>query len=125
MKKITTDQYRSLKRINWDYNIPVEDMFAVLKGEKLHAGHWNRDDLLVRMLEKLSWYDILDFFDPEVIGKKLTPDILAKIHNKEKRAKYERLGKILRGETVSFTKWGPEYRKECKDTLFSNRWYST
>lgn len=125
MKKITPEQYRLLKRINWDYSIPVDDMFAVLNGEKPSAGHWNADDLLLRMLDKLSWYELLEFFTPETMADKLTPDILEKIHNKEKRTKYERLGKILRGEAVSFTKWGPEYRKECKDALFSNRWYST
>ena len=125
MKNITKEQYRCLKRINWDYNIPVEDIFAVINGEKSHAGHWNLEDLLVRMLERLSWYDLLDFFDPELLAKKLVPDLLHKIHNREKRAKYERIGKILRGEPVSFTKWGPEYREKIRHTLFSNRWYST
>ncbi len=47
---------------NWDYNISVKEMFAVINGEKSHAGHWNPDDLLIRMLERLSWYDLLDFF---------------------------------------------------------------
>jgi len=125
MKKLTKKKYRNLKRINWDYTISVEDMFAVINGEKSHAGHWNQDDLLIRMLERLSWYDLLDFFTPDILALKLNPNLLSRVHNKEKRAKYERLGKILRGETVSFTKWGAEYSAECKNTLFSNRWYST
>jgi hypothetical protein len=77
------------------------------------------------MLEKLSWYDLLDFFTPTELAGKLTPEILNRIYVKETRGKYVRLGKILRGETVPFTKWGPEYRQKCKNTLFSNRWYST
>lgn len=125
MKKITKKQYRCLKRINWDYTIPVEDMFAVINGEKSHAGHWDQDDLLVRMIERLGWYDLLDFFGAELLAKRLSPDLLHKVHNKEKRVKYERLGKILRGEPVSFTKWGAEYSAASRDTLFSNRWYST
>ena len=125
MKKLTNKKYRSLTRINWDYNISIEDMFAVINGEKSHAGHWDHDALLIRMLERLSWYDLLDFFAPETIAQKLTPGLLYKIRNREKRAKYERLGKILRGETVSFTKWGAKYSAEIQDTLFSNRWYST
>ena len=125
MEKITREQYSYLRRINWDYNISVEDMFAVINGEKSHAGHWNLEDLLIRMLERLSWYDLLDFFGPDVLAKKLTFDLLHKIHNREKRLRYERLGKILRGEPVSFSKWGAEYRAESRDTLFSNRWYST
>lgn len=125
MKKITPEQYRLLKRINWEYNIPVEDMFAVVSGEKEYAGHWNENALLVRMIEHLGWYDILKFYNPKTIGEKLTPELLGKIWCKGKREKYEELGKILRGEPVSFTKWGAEYREQCKNTLFSNRWYST
>jgi len=37
MKKLTEKKYRSLKRINWDYNISIEDMFAVINGEKLQS----------------------------------------------------------------------------------------
>jgi hypothetical protein len=84
MEKITREQYSCLKRINWDYNISIEDMFAVINGEKSHAGHWNLEDLLIRMLERLSWYDVLDFFGPDVMAKKLTFDLLHRIHNREK-----------------------------------------
>ena len=125
MKILSENKYRCLKRINWDYNISVEDMFAVINGEKSYAGHWNQDDLLIRMIERLSWYDLLDFFTPDILAQKLTPDFLSRINNKEKRDRYERLGKILRKESVSFTKWGAKYNTESKDTLFSNRWYST
>ena len=125
MKELTKEKYRCLKRINWDYTISIEDMFAVINGEKSHAGHWNQNDLLIRMLERLSWYDLLDFFAPDMLAQKLNPDLLSRIRNKEKRTKYERLGKILRGETVSFTKWGARYSAESRDSLFSNRWYST
>jgi hypothetical protein len=116
-------QYRCLKRICWDYDISPEEMFAVIGGEQSHAGHWNRDDLLVRMLERLSWYDLLEFYSPESLAEKLTTEVVQRVYLNEKRAKYERLAKILRGETVPFTKWGSEYREQCKNTLFSNRWY--
>ena len=116
-------QYRCLKRINWDYNISIDDMLAVINGTKSHAGHWSQDDLLIRMLERLSWYDILDFFGPDVLAEKLNYKFLQKIHNTEKRKKYERLGKILRKEPVSFTKWGAELHAASRDTIFSNRWY--
>jgi len=122
---MTHRQQQCLQRISWDYNISADEIFAVICGEKVHAGHWGFDDLLVRMIEKLSWYDLLDFFPPEVLGQKLRPEIIQRVHNQERRAKYERLGKILRGEAVPFTKWGAEYRKQCQNTLFSNRWYSS
>ena len=90
MKKLTKKKYRNLKRINWDYTISVEDMFAVINGEKSHAGHWNQDDLLIRMLERLSWYDLLDFFTPDILALKLNPNLLSRVRNKEKRANNER-----------------------------------
>jgi hypothetical protein len=124
MQTLTDKQFQCLKRITWDYNIPVEDMFAVIIGRESKAGHWNRDQIFLRMLEKLSWYDLLEFFTPEEIAGKLSPALLSNIHNVEKRAKYEHLGKILRGEPVSFTKWGPQFRKLCQDSLLSHRWNS-
>ncbi|MBW1959585.1 MAG: hypothetical protein JRI63_13865 [Deltaproteobacteria bacterium] len=122
--KLTHKERQCLKRINWDYNISEEDIYDVITGKKKHAGHWDYDKILIRMLERLRWYDLLDIIGPETLKEKLHPEILGKIRFPEKKKKYERLGKILRGEAVSFTKWSPEYREEIKDSLFSNRWYS-
>ena len=60
-------------------------------------------------------------FDSDIIAQKLTPDLLCRIHDKEKRAKYERLGKILRGETVPFTKWGSKGRIDSLRSILSNK----
>jgi len=122
--ELTDQQYRILKRLTCDYNIPVEDIYALIRGEKSHAGHRDFDHLFIRMLERLRWYDLFDLLGRESIQKKLIPEILQQIHPSEKRKKYERLGKILRGELVSFTKWGSEYSQKIQDTLFSNRCYS-
>jgi len=86
VKKITKDQYHCLKRINWDYDIPIEDVFAVIDRKKSHARHWTQADLLVRMLERLNWYDLLDFFTPDVMAQKLTSDLLCSIRDDGKRA---------------------------------------
>jgi len=112
------NQYRSLKRLVWDYDIPVEDLYEVIKGKKSHAGHWNFNHLLIRMLDNLSWYDLLDLLGRHTLEEKLVPEVLQRLRSPEKREKYERLGKILRGEPVSFTKWGPGYREEIRDTRF-------
>jgi len=122
--KLTETKRRCLTRLAWDYDIPVEDLYAVIKGKKSHAGHWDFDRLFLRMLERLRWYDLLELLGRKTLQEKLVHDILKQIRSSEKRKKYERLGKILRGEPVSFTKWGSEYREKIKDSLFSNRWYS-
>ncbi len=123
--QLTDEKYRLLKRLNWDYIISEEDIFALISGERSHAGHWDFDHLFVRMLERLSWYDLLNLLGEETLREKLTAEIIQQIRFIELRKKYERLRKILQGEPVSFTKWGPEYRHQVRDTLFSNRWYST
>ena len=74
------------------------------------------------MLEKLNWYGLLYLLGAPRI-KKLTIARIEKIHNPSIRNHYARLRKILHGETVPFTKWGPEFSKKVKDSLFSNRWY--
>ncbi|MCK5517409.1 MAG: hypothetical protein KAI39_11085, partial [Desulfobulbaceae bacterium] len=115
-------QYRILKRLVWDYTISIKDVYAVINGEKTHAGHWDFDHLFIRMLERLSWYELLDLLGRQTLEEKLVPEILCYLRSTEKKEKYERLGKILRGEIVSFTKWGAGYRNEVSNTLFSNRW---
>ena len=84
-------QYRCLKRISWDYDISPEEMLAVIRGEELNAGHWDQDDLLVRMLERLSWYDLLEFYSPETLAEKLVPGFIQRVCPEEKRETYERL----------------------------------
>lgn len=125
IEMLNEQQYRCLKRLAWDYNISVEEILAVLTGKVSHAGHWDFERLLIRMLERLSWYDLLEFFDRSILEKWLVPEILSQLRFLEQRKKYERLGKILRGEVVPSTKWGPRYRSEIKNSLFSNRWYSS
>ncbi len=71
--ELTDQQYRILKRLTWDYNISVEDIYALIRGEKSHAGHWDFDHLFIRMLERLRWYALLDLLGRETIQKKLTP----------------------------------------------------
>lgn len=124
-KHLPEETYRILKRLNWDYQIPLEDIFAVITGERSHAGHWDFEHLFIRMLERLNWYELLDLMGRETLMEHLTRDAIKQVRFPSLREKYERLRNILRGNPVSFTKWGPEYRDEVRDTLFSNRWYST
>ncbi len=114
-----------IKKILWDYHIPVEDVHLVIRGKKALCGHWNFEDIFIRLLERISWYELLYVFGLNKIKKELTVERIAKIYNPELRRRYERLQHILHGEPVSFTKWGPEFSKKIGNSLFSNRWYST
>ncbi len=123
--KIRPKYKKILKSIMWDYNLEPDAMMAILKGKKSMKGYFGFEKLFIRVLERLSWYDILSLFGIDFIKEKLTPDIINKIRFKELRENYEYIRKIFQGESVSVSGWSAEYRKRIKHSLLSNRWYSS
>jgi len=114
-----------IHKLNWDYIISSDEIIAVFRKEKEMAGHWDFEHLFIRALEKLSWYELIDLIGIDTIRCSLTPSIINQLRFPEQKLKYERIRKILQGETLSFAKWGVESRCRFKDTLFSLRWYRT
>jgi hypothetical protein len=114
-----------LQPIIWDYNIDPVDFFEVAVGMKDSVGFFNQEAALIRMLERLSWYDLIYLFGINKLSILLRKEIIARLRMKELREQYEFARKILQGEPVSFSGWSPEYREKIKHTLLSNRWYRT
>jgi hypothetical protein len=114
-----------LKPILWDYNIDPYELFELVAGTKKQVGTFTREKALVRMLERLSWYDLVALFGIDGLTRLITPEIISQLRFKELKEKYEFVRKVLQGETVSFSGWRPEYREKIGHTLLSNRWYST
>ena len=117
--------YKILSKILWDYTISHEAVYDLIQGRHSVCAHWDFDAVFVRMLERLSWYELLYVLGQDRIKEKLDEKIILKIYNPGLRKRYERLRKILQGEPLSFTKWGPQFSEEIQDSLFSSRWYST
>ena len=115
----------ALTGIIWDYKTDPDELFEVLTGQRLKAGPFTFERLLVRMLERLSWYELIDLLGLEYLRQNLTREIIAKIRFKTLRRRYERVSQFLSGHTVSLSGWDPEYREEIKHTLLSNRWHRT
>ncbi len=114
-----------INRLLWDYEINPNDVLGVLRGGKKKCAHWDFEHILLRMLERLNWYDILYILGKEKIKNNLTPSIISKIHNKDQKKRYEYIRRVLHKEPVSYTEWGPEFSKRIRNTLFSDRWYGT
>ncbi len=114
-----------LEKIVWDYRVNPSDLYAVLEGRRQRVFHFDEERILLRMMERLAWYDILDIIGIERVQQKLTPELIGKLRISELREKYERIRKILRGEPLSISGWDPEYREKIRATLLSNRWYRT
>lgn len=91
----TTEKKQLLNQILWDYNIPTEDIEAVLKGEKKLAGHYTREMLFQRMLESYSWFTIIQLFTPIDIQYLLTSQAISKLRSPSLRQKYEFVQKRL------------------------------
>jgi len=51
-----------LKPIIWDYHTDPYEVFEAASGRKERAGYFTQETALVRMLERLSWYDLINLF---------------------------------------------------------------
>jgi hypothetical protein len=78
-----------LKQILWDYAISVEDIEAVLQGDKKQAGHYNQEMIFLKILESYPWYTILQLFSPIQIKYLLTDQVIKKLRSPSLRIKYE------------------------------------
>ena len=96
--------------IIWDYKTDPDELFEVLTGQRLKAGPFTFERLLVRMLERLSWYELIDLLSLEYLRQNLTREIIAKIRFKTLKGRYERVSQFLSGHTVSLSGWDREYR---------------
>ncbi len=116
---------RIFKGVIWDYNIDPYDLYLIALSKKNNIGFFNSERSLLRLLERLSWYEVLQVFKTDFLKENLTPHLISKIRNVQLRERYELIRKILHEETLSLTGWDIKNRERIKSSLLSNRWYST
>jgi hypothetical protein len=113
------------KNIIWDYNVNADELIDVITGKKEKAGPFDAERLFVRMLERLSWYELIDLLGIKYIKDNLNESAIKKIRFNLLRERYETIRQILSGAPLSFSGWDPEYREKIKHTLLSNRRHRT
>ncbi len=111
------------RQLMWDYNISPEEVDKLVKGETEFAGHYDINRLFIKMLNNLSWYEIIEIFQIDEIKLLLTDEIINKIRFKSIQDNYARLKRLLRNETVSSAKWGSANDEQPTYPILSNRWY--
>ncbi|HNW59014.1 MAG TPA: hypothetical protein PKI62_05020 [bacterium] len=109
--------------ILWDYWISAMVFYRIALGQMPTIGLLNQQWALLRVFERMNWYDILDWFDPEFLNDHLTPELINNLRFPDARRKYGIIRKILHGEPISFPGWGVETHKRAQDAVLSNRWY--
>ena len=114
---------RIMKHILWDYDIDPYELYEVVIGKRERVGHFDEERVLQRMLERLSWYDLLDLLGVDILRERLVPETIARIRRPDVRERYEHIRRILHKEAVSLSGWSPEYREKVRHTLLSHRWY--
>ena len=114
-----------LKSVTWDYRVRTDRLLQVLHGLREREGPFDQDKILLRVLERLPWHDVLELVGEDLLKRLLTSERIASLRFPEQRRRYDRVRKILQGEPLSFSGWDPRHREAYRRSLLSNRWYRT
>ncbi len=107
---------KRLSPILWDYAVSPYDFYEVAAGRKHRAGHFTRSKAVIRMLERLWWYDLIELFGAARLRTMLTDDIIAGIRIPELKEKYEIARRGLSGEPLSLPGWNPSSCKKARSS---------
>lgn len=114
-----------LKRIIWDYHISPDEIYDFLRSDNEHLYHFTKEMLYIRILERLSWYEILELFSVSHIKEMLDKETIKKLRSESMRQKYEYARRVLHKEPLSFSRWHNKDNKEYAYPILSDRWYNT
>ena len=83
------------RQLAWDYNLPAEDIAALIRGEKKNVAHYSKRDIFKKVLESYSWFTVLQLFDPVQVKELLTEDLVKSLRMPSLRKKYAFIRKRL------------------------------
>jgi len=114
-----------LNGLTWDYHITPVELYQLAAGTMKERGWFTREWALIRILSRLSWYDILSLFGVKEVKKILSSGIIKRIQDPSLRKQYEILCAILHKTPVPFSGWNTETRRSYESAFLSHRWYRT
>ena len=113
-----------LRRIVWDYSIDPEEIYDFVMGKRKTLYHFTKEMIFLRILERLSWYEILELLPLQIIKNMLNTSTIEKLRTVSLKEKYEYARRVLQKEPVSPSRWHYQNHKEYPFPLLSDRWYS-
>ena len=119
------EKYATLKKIFWDYNSDLLPLNKIVNMQFDFIDKYEFDLVINRMLERLSWPDLLDILGVDKLKKILVSDSIKRLRSNELKDRYERIRRILYKEPLPLSGRDPEYIKRIKTTLLSDRWYTS
>jgi hypothetical protein len=112
-----------LERIMWDYDIDPSDIYDFIIGKRNKLYHFTKEMIFIRILERLSWYEILSLFPLPILNKMIAKSTIKKLRSNSLREKYEYARRILHQESLPPSRWYYKDHKQHEYPLLSNRWY--
>lgn len=95
------DRIRTIMRhVVWDYDVDPYELYEVAVGKRAKVGHFDAERVLLRMLERLPWYDVLDLLGVDELRARLEPGLIARIRHEDVRERYEYVRRVLQGEPL-------------------------
>jgi len=81
-----TERIRDIMRhVVWDYDVDPHELHEVAVGTRGAIGHFDAERVLPRMLERRSWYDVLELLGTDGLRTRLTPRVIALIRHEDVR----------------------------------------
>jgi len=111
-----------LKRIYWDYDFEPARIKSLLEGQSEGTPWLNRNAVLARMFERLSWYDLLRVFGEKELLRLLQEPFIKNLKDPFLIRKYETVRQILQGEFLSIPGWDHAHHQRLQNSLLSHRW---
>ena len=112
-----------MKHAVWDYAVDPFDLYEVVMGSRTRIGHFDAERVFLRMLERLSWYDLVDLLGIDGIRARLSTHVIGLLRQKDQRERYEHIRRVLSDEAVPISGWDPRYREKVRNAVLSYRWY--
>ena len=115
---------KALRPYLWDYNADPIAYYRLVKfGKRSPKAPFDIDRSIVRLLERMQWYDLIGVFGLSGMKKMITRKRIDLLRDPLLKEHYEFARQLLHKEPLSISGWRPEYRKKIKATLLSDRRY--